>query len=761
MKIAIIVLILVLFFGCTTSEFEAPKEEESIKPQPTPEPVPLPEPAPIPAPSPTPQSNQTAPAPIPDQVLKRIKCLFESDQIERCYESESTYACSSEDACTNQSEDTQNVNESAVEGDIKIIEYSNFQCPYCKQFSDTTLPLLKEKYGNRLTVMYKHFPLPSHLYARKAAEASECAKDQSKFWEYHDILFRNSPQLDDDSLDAYANEIGLDVALFKNCLASGEKRARVEADYQEGLTQGVYSIPAFYINGKALIGAASFESFVEFIETEIPGSTSIAEPSPIVTEPTPSLVPAPAPVPSQSNQSALPQPASQTTGNLQLTSSAFSHGNSIPQKYTCDGEDITPPLTIRGVPLETKSLAIIMDDPYAPGGLWVHWIAWNIPRATTVIEEGRGEQIGVQGTNSDALGYSGPCPPTGPAHTYRIKLYALDTALNLQSSTTKDELETAMQGHIIASTNLDGVYSARNTTPVATPASIPTPSPVPNPSPIPAPSSVATTGIPVGASTICTDSDGLGYSFRLGTVTVEYANQGSTEYVTYGSWPDTCANSNTVSEVFCAPDKPDRYDTQSISCKVGETCSGGVCRSSTTTPTPAPAPAPSPVPSPTPVPTPAPTPAPVPAPTPVPAPSPAPAPAPAPVPPPAPITCDETDNGIDYNVKGTITRGTYTRTDYCFTSNPRIVWEYYCDANDTVRSGSYTCPTTCSDGRCTGSTTPPPSSTPECTYNSQCGYKQRCRLGECVDVECTNDAHCANCDYCSDDQCRPRTVCYT
>ena len=152
------------------------------------------------------------------------------------------------------------------------------------------------------------------------------------------------------------------------------------------------------------------------------------------------------------------------TSELKLTSSAFQHGGTIPKKYTCDGEDVNPQLSISGVPSNAKSLAIIMDDPDAnypdaQDGAWVHWVVWNIPSETTEIPEGQGENVGVQGMNSGESGYNGPCPPA--KHTYRFFLYALDTTLDLPAGATKEDLKSAMNGYIIAQTELDGEYETK------------------------------------------------------------------------------------------------------------------------------------------------------------------------------------------------------------------------------------------------------------------------------------------------------------
>ncbi len=143
---------------------------------------------------------------------------------------------------------------------------------------------------------------------------------------------------------------------------------------------------------------------------------------------------------------------------LRLTSPAFSSQGRIPSLYTCQGDDTSPPLKIESILSGTQSLVLIMDDPDAPMGTWDHWVVWNIPPTMTEIHEGE-EPQGVGGKNSwGRTGYGGPCPPSG-THRYVFKLYALDTMLNLKKGATKREVEQAMQGHILAQTQLVGLYS--------------------------------------------------------------------------------------------------------------------------------------------------------------------------------------------------------------------------------------------------------------------------------------------------------------
>ncbi len=147
-----------------------------------------------------------------------------------------------------------------------------------------------------------------------------------------------------------------------------------------------------------------------------------------------------------------------------LTSSAFTQDGMIPSKYTCDGQDISPPLTWREPPEETQSFALIADDPDAPMGTWVHWVIYNIPADARELAEGTPQDTELsdgsrQGKNSwPKLGYGGPCPPSG-THRYFFKLYALDTILELEPGANKKQLLKAMEGHILAETELMGKYS--------------------------------------------------------------------------------------------------------------------------------------------------------------------------------------------------------------------------------------------------------------------------------------------------------------
>ena len=143
---------------------------------------------------------------------------------------------------------------------------------------------------------------------------------------------------------------------------------------------------------------------------------------------------------------------------LKLSSMAFGSNGMIPEKYTCDGDDVAPPLAIEGVPESARSLALVVDDPDAPSGTWVHWVVWNIDPKTAEIAEGSVPHGAHQGMNDfRRLDYGGPCPPSG-THRYFFKLYALDTLLDLEKGAAKAALERAMKGHLLAQAQIIGRY---------------------------------------------------------------------------------------------------------------------------------------------------------------------------------------------------------------------------------------------------------------------------------------------------------------
>jgi Raf kinase inhibitor-like YbhB/YbcL family protein len=151
---------------------------------------------------------------------------------------------------------------------------------------------------------------------------------------------------------------------------------------------------------------------------------------------------------------------------MKLTSTAFSEGGMIPAQYTCNGPDVSPPLNWEDVPEETKSLALIADDPDAPVGTWVHWVLYNLPADTHELQEDLPKTKvlpngAMQGTNDfRKIGYNGPCPPGG-THRYFFKLYALDELVDLNPGARKKDLLDAMKGHILAECQIMGKFSRR------------------------------------------------------------------------------------------------------------------------------------------------------------------------------------------------------------------------------------------------------------------------------------------------------------
>jgi hypothetical protein len=154
--------------------------------------------------------------------------------------------------------------------------------------------------------------------------------------------------------------------------------------------------------------------------------------------------------------------------DIQILSTAFLEGESIPVQYTCDGDNVSPPLRWGSIPKESQSLAVICEDPDAPSGVFVHWLVFNLPPivgnlpeavpATETLEE----TGAVQGRNDfNQIGYGGPCPPPGKPHRYFFRLYALDTRLQLQPGADKHALASAIQGHILAAGHLIGTYQRK------------------------------------------------------------------------------------------------------------------------------------------------------------------------------------------------------------------------------------------------------------------------------------------------------------
>jgi Raf kinase inhibitor-like YbhB/YbcL family protein len=143
--------------------------------------------------------------------------------------------------------------------------------------------------------------------------------------------------------------------------------------------------------------------------------------------------------------------------HISLSSPAFGHEQPIPMKYSCEGDNVSPPLAIDQAPASTETLALIVDDPDAPNGTWDHWVVFNIPPDTTRIGEGD-EPQGVPGSNSwDTTGYGGPCPPSGQ-HRYMFHIFALDTTLELPEGASKADVLEALEGHVIDEAILEGTY---------------------------------------------------------------------------------------------------------------------------------------------------------------------------------------------------------------------------------------------------------------------------------------------------------------
>lgn len=168
---------------------------------------------------------------------------------------------------------------------------------------------------------------------------------------------------------------------------------------------------------------------------------------------------------STSSDSTVPETIGEEVAmSLDLTSSAFTQGQPIPEKYSCRGDDVSPALTWNDPPEGTQAFALIVDDPDAPAGTWVHWVIFNIPASARGLSEGipSGESLpdgSLQGRNSSGTtGYNGPCPPSG-THRYFFKLYALDEMLGISAGANKGELEKAMVGHILARGELMGTFS--------------------------------------------------------------------------------------------------------------------------------------------------------------------------------------------------------------------------------------------------------------------------------------------------------------
>lgn len=153
---------------------------------------------------------------------------------------------------------------------VTIVEFSDFQCPFCSRAAET-VNQLKKKYGNKVKIAFRHFPLPMHREARPASEASMCVNEQSgdKFWKFHDLAFKNQDKLDNASLEKYAKEAGADMKKFSECFNGKKYAAFVQKDLEYGEKIGVRSTPTFFINGQLVSGAVPVETFSEIIDEEL------------------------------------------------------------------------------------------------------------------------------------------------------------------------------------------------------------------------------------------------------------------------------------------------------------------------------------------------------------------------------------------------------------------------------------------------------------------------------------------------------------
>ena len=151
---------------------------------------------------------------------------------------------------------------------VEVVEFSDFQCPFCQRANPTVQQVLKT-YGDKIHFVYRHYPLPNHPHARPAAEASACAAEQGRFWQYHDELFRNPNRLTNADLKNFADAVGLDTAQFNDCFDKRRFKSKVDKDLEEGNAAGISGTPAFFINGRSLDGAQPFESFKSIIDEEL------------------------------------------------------------------------------------------------------------------------------------------------------------------------------------------------------------------------------------------------------------------------------------------------------------------------------------------------------------------------------------------------------------------------------------------------------------------------------------------------------------
>ncbi len=154
-------------------------------------------------------------------------------------------------------------------------------------------------------------------------------------------------------------------------------------------------------------------------------------------------------------------PPGKTAATITVTTASFPAGGAIPAEFTCDGTDVSPALAWSGAPAAARSIAVVVDDPDAPGGTFTHWIAWNARADTTALAQGAAITTlgGVSGQNDfDKTGYSGPCPPKGQLHHYHFRVYALDTTVTLGPGARRGDLDHALNGHVLAQGELIGTF---------------------------------------------------------------------------------------------------------------------------------------------------------------------------------------------------------------------------------------------------------------------------------------------------------------
>jgi protein-disulfide isomerase len=151
---------------------------------------------------------------------------------------------------------------------VTIVEFSDFQCPYCGRLSPT-LKQVEQKYGDKVRLVYRQYPLPFHRFAQKAAEASLCANDQGKFWQMHDAIFADQQALEVAQLKSKATDLGLNTEQFNQCIDLGRHAAAIQADVKDGAAAGVTGTPALFVNGRLILGAVPLEQITSVIDDEL------------------------------------------------------------------------------------------------------------------------------------------------------------------------------------------------------------------------------------------------------------------------------------------------------------------------------------------------------------------------------------------------------------------------------------------------------------------------------------------------------------